>query len=96
MDRRQVKYCILAVVVVIAGCSTTPIWNLNGRTQQDLDYAHALCDQVAHQQAAGVQGAQPLGLYAGVIAGINVLGQATMYNVAYNNCMQQNGFNRIN
>jgi hypothetical protein len=94
---QEVKYklCALLAVTTVAGCAS-PKWFLNGRSQQDLNYAYSICEQQATSQAMGAQGVAPTGIYAGAIAGVNVMGQMTIYNMALNDCMRQHGFSRAN
>lgn len=83
------------IVLSLSGCAS-PKWYLNGSSQQDLNYAHSICEQHASARAMGAQGVAPSGIYAGAIASVNIVGQMTIYNATLNECMRQHGFNRAN
>lgn len=85
-----------ATVLLAAGCaSPPPLWNLNGRSQQELNDRHVFCDQYAVNNAAPapMYSGNP---YAALASLVTLSGQAAGISVLYNACMKEAGFSRAN
>lgn len=89
---------VALVVLAVAGCSTQSLWNLNGRTQADLEAADNQCSAYAagtiDQQQINTAGSFIGGNQAGYGLALLML-QSAGYDARYKQCMAANGFRPI-
>ncbi len=98
---RTVVTISIAICLFCSGCASSPTrWYLNGRTQQDLDNVSNQCHGMAANQinpnsyqsaGYGMGAGNPLAALGGLV---QVMGQESAYNTAYEGCMASAGFTK--
>lgn len=89
-------YSLLLTVMCLSGCASGPtMWNLNGKTQADLNSRHIACDEYAARNsmpATNYGGANP---YSALASLVSLSGQSAGMNMIYEACMNEGGFYKM-
>jgi len=83
-------------ILSLSGCaSTPPRWNLNGKSQEELNSRHLSCDEFAARNVAPAMtygGADPYSVMASLLS---LSGQSYGMDKVYESCMNAGGFTKF-
>ena len=106
MKNRLCLYCLIGIgLFVLEGCASKPVlWQLNGKSKQDLDNRHFQCQDFAQNNSSqnpSAPGNMGYGMGAGnpyMALGslVQIAGSSVGFEMFYERCMNEGGFYRAN